>query len=982
MIADVLLLLAAGVFCDSSALTPCVPSYEVTDITHADIVNASGHVTIFTGNILNILLDDGHTCQWSQNEEIPLLNGSHNLATRPLSEADSGKYTLWCQSQTGTSTSTTVHLHVIEKPPTKPRLILTKIRKNSSPQIKCITNGFPRPAIEWLSGEARESLCNKDGGFESEVQSVDSEEREEMCCAFNKAGRKCSQVYHIDFRNADVLSKITLSPGQSLLMRCSCDFLKKPQWQKDNMNITNLECSSSNTNETCCLMDKHMTKMQYLSIPSLSVNDSGTYTCSNGDLNKSVHVSVQAEGFLSVEMEESLIIPRGKINGSCLQANVSYHPFLQTCFWETPDQKTQCLTEPWVIKQRSVKLCAPLKTGKYRLHIEAGGRNTTKSISLCVAEPPLLKITTDNKTFSVETSTLVPANYTWISCSNDSCEADSSWEIIPQTTVRDFNVSCEKEIKSPLKIEWVTGHYVRFCLSNSVGKWCCEPVYFPNVQRASLVTTLVGDSALLKIGSGVLLLALTIVTILLLYFIKKKKPKYEPQLQMIQMVGPSDNDYIYINFKDFTYDSKWEFPRENLELGKELGSGAFGMVLQATAYGIDKAGVSQQVAVKMLKEKHQRVEKEALMSELKMLTHIGQHDNIVNLLGACTDSGPIYLIFQYCCYGDLLNYLKNNSERYHKSVTDAFNKDRFSSLYHNLQDGKPAREILITVDNYVPMRGSATRGQEDIALLNHLNPAGDMDNFEDPNMVESPAGEDDLQALTFDDLLSFAYQVARGMEFLSSKNCIHRDLAARNVLVTRDRLAKIGDFGLARDIDNDSNYVVRGNVRLPVKWMAPESIFQGMYTMKSDVWAYGILLWEIFSLGVSPYPGMKVDPTFYAMIERGFKMESPYYATESVYNIMCKCWELESCERPSFSKLVSFMAVQLTDREEKLYHNMLDSNSSDYQNTLSALEAAASIKKTEDKFVSGNDYSPAYSAEDCEHKLCGSVAEDGTPSKA
>nr|CBN81956.1 FL cytokine receptor [Dicentrarchus labrax] len=542
------------------------------------------------------------------------------------------------------------------------------------------------------------------------------------------------------------------------------------------------------------------------------------------------------------------------------------------------------------------------------------------------------------------------------SLSRSSCDRDSSWTEIPDAFQTDSDAVCNKTIRSSLRSELVEGDQLRFCLTNSIGTWCETKhaiTRLPSLLAVSGSDPNNDDSLMvLKVSSLLLLVALAVVCVVLTYFVRKKRPKYQPQLQMIQVVGPNDNDYIYINFKDFTYDPKLEFPRENLELGDELGSGAFGMVVQATAYGINKPGVSQQVAVKMLKEKHQDVEKEALMSELKMLTHIGHHANIVNLLGACTETGtfttadtntrttrPIYLIFQYCCYGDLLNYLKKNRERYHKSVTDAFNKDRFSSLYHNLQPRKSPSVTDTAMDTYVTMHSSTTRGQEDIALLT-LN-SGGMDSFED-----DPT--EDLQTLTFDDLLNFAYQVAKGMEFLSSKNCIHRDLAARNVLVTKGRLVKIGDFGLARDIENDSNYVVRGNVcqmillynllqklwifvhhflhvmlvtavsqvRLPVKWMAPESTFQGIYTMKSDVWAYGILLWEIFSLGVTPYPGMKVDHTFYSMIERGFKMECPYYANETVYGMMCKCWALDPCNRPSFSKQVSFMYDQLTDREE------------------------------------------------------------------
>lgn len=122
--------------------------------------------------------------------------------------------------------------------------------------------------------------------------------------------------------------------------------------------------------------------------------------------------------------------------------------------------------------------------------------------------------------------------------------------------------------------------------------------------------------------------------------------------------------------------------------------------------------------------------------------------------------------------------------------------------------------------------------------------------------------------------------------------------------------------------------------RLPVKWMAPESIFTGMYTMQSDVWAYGILLWEIFSLGVTPYPGMKVDTHFYSLIERGFQMEQPYYSSESMYHVMRRCWALQPQDRPCFSKLVVFMENELAEMEEKIYLNVgeKNNNNSTYQN--------------------------------------------------
>ncbi|NWU16602.1 FLT3 kinase, partial [Cephalopterus ornatus] len=382
---------------------------------------------------------------------------------------------------------------------------------------------------------------------------------------------------------------------------------------------------------------------------------------------------------------------------------------------------------------------------------------------------------------------------------------------------------------------------------------------------------------------------------------------YESQLQMIQMIGPSDNEYIYIDFREFEYDLKWEFPRENLEFGRILGSGAFGKVVNATAYGISNAGDSVQVAVKMLKEKPDASEKDALMSELKMMTHIGSHENIVNLLGACTVSGNLQLWIS--CYSgdgtDMGQFIKWRRKTYVVSRTfvSTWLCSHNTFFFFNHMAHQTVKE-----DEFEIMQRSqninVTPGSNGMVLFSEEDKSKDATQMDE---------EEDFNVLTFEDLLCFSFQVAKGMEFLESKSCIHRDLAARNILVTHGKVVKICDFGLARDIMNDSNYIVRGNARLPVKWMAPESLFERMYTIKSDVWSYGILLWEIFSLGVNPYPGIQVDTNFYKLIQSGFKMDQPYYATKNVYSMMQSCWALDSRKRPSFSCLVSSLACQLAE---------------------------------------------------------------------
>uniref|UniRef100_A0A8C4HV08 Tyrosine-protein kinase receptor n=1 Tax=Dicentrarchus labrax TaxID=13489 RepID=A0A8C4HV08_DICLA len=289
--------------------------------------------------------------------------------------------------------------------------------------------------------------------------------------------------------------------------------------------------------------------------------------------------------------------------------------------------------------------------------------------------------------------------------------------------------------------------------------------------------------------------------------------------------------------------------RRDIILKRELGEGAFGKVFLAECYNLSPTKDKMLVAVKTLKDPNLSARKD-FQREAELLTNL-QHDHIVKFYGVCVDGDPLIMVFEYMKHGDLNKFLRAHGP-------DAM----------ILVDGQPLQ----------------SNGELGLSQMLHI-----------------------------------ATQIASGMVYLASQHFVHRDLATRNCLVGNGLLVKIGDFGMSRDIYSSDYYRVRphqdwpfliafpsassycvfcvgGHTMLPIRWMPPESIMYRKFSTESDVWSFGVILWEIFTYGKQPWFQLGNNEVI-ECITQGRVLERPRICPKEVYDIMLGCWQREPQQR-------------------------------------------------------------------------------------
>lgn len=328
------------------------------------------------------------------------------------------------------------------------------------------------------------------------------------------------------------------------------------------------------------------------------------------------------------------------------------------------------------------------------------------------------------------------------------------------------------------------------------------------------------------------------------------------------------------------YDPKLELARRHFKIKQKLGSGNFGKVYKGEIVGLFYPGSKTTVAIKTINDRSSLDDVTSLFCEIIILSNLSLHCNLVNMLGACTSNaevdGNIFVLLEFCEKGDIKDYLIKN-------------RNQFVNSFSESNSPRPINSRLF---------------------------------------------------------IQWAYDIAMGMAYLAEKRIMHGDLTTRNVLLgggcqnkENNLTAKVADFGLSKQMTQDSYYKKMKKGLVPWKWTAFEYLENGEFEMKSDVWSYGVVIWEIFSLGKEPYSGCSLCDVL-EMLKRGDHLPCPedvekissWPATQVYEELAQKCFHLQVNHRASFSDLVYFIKTKLNDDELKCYDDV--TNECNRQNAL------------------------------------------------
>ncbi|XP_053615107.1 tyrosine-protein kinase receptor torso-like isoform X2 [Plodia interpunctella] len=386
-----------------------------------------------------------------------------------------------------------------------------------------------------------------------------------------------------------------------------------------------------------------------------------------------------------------------------------------------------------------------------------------------------------------------------------------------------------------------------------------------NSSRTSRNAVFPERSNLTGLITSVAVLSAIIFLVGCVMFLRKRRADKQKRSHFLDLdEKPSKDTLETFDVESSRTEEYWEVGSRRLLLHEVVGEGAFGVVRRGTLAG-------EEVAVKMLKDFPTQDEIRSFHAEIdlmRLMKTVGRHAHVLNLVECSAGRRPLILT-EYCSGGDLLSYLR--------CIWDVMVSKRKAKYYNNNIESCEYRNDLFKCK---------FERQHSKLVINKLY---DLQGICDTE-------------LTSRDLLSFCRQIAMGMDFLASNKVVHRDLAARNILVARDRTLKIADFGLSRDVYEENQYKQKGNGKIPVKWMALESLERKIYTTKSDIWSFGVVVWEIVTVGGSPYPD--VPPArLLRFLREGYRMQRPNNCSRELYELMLSCWHVQPSARPSFSAL-------------------------------------------------------------------------------